>query len=101
MIFDYLVVPRTRGEYTIPAVSLVYYDTASGAYKTIKTQPITVKVEKGNGNSLSVNDYSDIQNSDIRHIKSGEATYTDVENLYFGSLGYWLTIVLLIGGFVT
>lgn len=101
MIFDYLVVPRTRGEYTIPAVSLVYYDTASGAYKTIKTQPITVKVEKGDGNSLSVNDYSDIQNSDIRPIKSGEATYTDVENLYFGSFGYWLTIVLLVGGFVT
>ena len=44
MIFDYLVVPRNRGQYTIPAVSLVYYDTASNTYKTIKTPP---KCRKG------------------------------------------------------
>lgn len=100
MIFDYLVVPRNRGEYTIPAVSLVYYDTASNTYKTIKTQPITVNVEKGDGNSSSVSDYSDEQNTDIRPIKEGKASYMDENNLYYGSMGYWLAVVLLIGVFV-
>ena len=40
MIYDYLVVPRNRGDYTIPAVSLTYYDTSTNSYKTIKTQPL-------------------------------------------------------------
>lgn len=57
MIYDYLVVPRNRGDYTIPAVSLTYYDTSTNSYKTIKTQPLQVKIEKGDGNKTTVDDF--------------------------------------------
>lgn len=91
MIYDYLVVPRNQGEYTIPAVSLVYYDTATESYRTIKTQPINVKVEKGDGRSSSVSDYSDIKNSDILPLKEGK-DYDVVGDMMFGSVSYWMTL---------
>lgn len=94
MIFDYLVVPRNRGEYVIPAVSLVYYDTSSESYKTIKTQPLTVKVEKGDGKGTSVSDYSDAQPTDIKSIKEGPAEYFNGDEMFFGSIGYILAIFI-------
>ena len=101
MIFDYLVVPRNRGEYTIPAIPLVYYDTSTESYKTIKTQPLTVKVEKGDGHSSSVADYSEDQPTDIRPIKDGDADFADASNIFFGSFGYWLVLILSFVVFMT
>ena len=94
MIFDYLVVPRNQGEYTIPAVSLVYYDTSVEAYKTIKTQPLTIKVEKGDGQNTSVADYSDAKDTDIKSIKEGAVEYVDTQNIFFASIRYWATILV-------
>ena len=96
MIYDFLVVPRTQGQYTIPSVSLVYYDTTSESYKTIKTSPITVNVEKGDGQHSSVSDYSDEQNSDIKPIKMGTVEYTDTADLFFGSFAYWSVLALML-----
>ena len=53
MIYDFLAVPRNQGQYTIPAIEFTYYDTSSSRYKTIKTQPFTIKVDKGDGSSNS------------------------------------------------
>ena len=100
MIYDYLVVPRNRGEYTIPPVTLVYYDTSAEAYRTIKTQPVKVTVEKGDGKNTSVSDYSDVPNTDIRPIKEGAADYVDANSTFFGSVGYWLALVLPFVAFV-
>ncbi len=94
MIFDYLVVPRNRGEYTIPAVSLVYYDTTTESYKTIKTQPVTVQVEKGDGKATSVSDYSETTATDIKSIKEGAADYTDSSESFFGSMGYLASLIV-------
>ena len=100
MVFDYLVVPRNQGEYTIPAVSLVYYDTQAEAYKTIKTQPLTIKVEKGDGQRSSVADYSDAKDTDIKSIKEGAAEYVDTKNIFFASISYWATILVSLLVFV-
>lgn len=92
MIFDYLVVPRNRGNYTIPSVSLVYYDTSSNSYKTIKTQPLNVVVDKGDGKKSTVDDYSDVAPSDIKPIKEGKTTTAMSD--YFGSTANWLGYIL-------
>lgn len=94
VIYDYLVVPRNRGEYTIPEVALVYYDTSSSMYKTIKTQPVKVIVEKGDGNGSSVNDYSDENSSDIKSIKKGRYSIYKENDLFFGSLSYWICYIV-------
>ena len=93
MIYDYLVVPRNRGDYTIPAVSLTYYDTSTNSYKTIKTHPLQVKIEKGDGNKTTVDDFSD-QPKDIKPIKTSDEDVVGVYTSFVGSGSYWLWLVL-------
>lgn len=88
MVYDYLAVPRNQGEYTIPSVSLTYYDTASNTYKTVKTQPLTVHVGKGDGKSGDVLDYSQTRRDDILPIKKGNVTLVDTTDIFFGSFAY-------------
>lgn len=93
MIYDYLVVPRNRGDYTIPAVSLTYHDTSTNSYMTIKTQPLQVKIEKGDGNKTTVDDFSD-QPKDIKPIKTSDEDVVGVYTSFVGSGSYWLWLVL-------
>ena len=93
MIYDYLVVPRNRGDYTVPAVSLTYYDTSTNSYKTIKTQPLQVKIEKGDGNKTTVDDFSD-QPKDIKPIKTSDEDVVGVYTSFVGSGSYWLWLIL-------
>lgn len=94
MVYDFLVVPRNQGNYTIPAVSLTYYDTSSNMYKTVKTAPLTIKVEPGDGKGTSVTDYSAVQQTDIKPIKQGGYETIDTEKLFFGSTSFLLWLLL-------
>lgn len=94
MVYDFLVVPRNQGNYTIPAVSLTYYDTSSNMYKTVKTAPLTIKVEPGDGKGTSVTDYSAVQQTDIKPIKHGGYDTIDTEKLFFGSTSFLLWLLL-------
>ena len=94
MVYDFLVVPRNQGNYTIPAVSLTYYDTSSNLYKTVKTAPLTIQVEPGDGKGTSVTDYSAVQQTDIKPIKQGGYDTIDTEKLFFGSTSFLLWILL-------
>lgn len=101
MIYDFLVVPRNQGRYTIPAVSLTYYDTSNNQYKTIKTAPLSINVEPGDGKGTSVTDYSDVQQTDIKPIKQGNFDTIDTENLFFGSMSFLIWLLLPFVLFVT
>lgn len=91
MIYDFLAVPRNQGKYTIPAVEFTYFDTASKSYKTIKTKPFDITVEKGDGNVES-EDFMDIKNQDIHQIKTGDTKVVAPDAFFFGSLKYLLII---------
>lgn len=41
---DVVLVPTKPGTYTLGAVKFTYFDTASGTYKTITTEPVTLTV---------------------------------------------------------
>lgn len=99
MIYDFLAVPRHQGKFEIPAVEFTYYDTNTNGYKTIKTKPQIVNVAKGSGVS-SVSDYTgdddqSLLNKDIRNIKTGKSDVHDINDFFFGSVGYWISLVLL------
>lgn len=98
LIFDYVIVPRKEGKYTIPATSFVYYDVESGTYKTLTTTPQAITVLKGDGNT-SVSDFSgEDATSDIRGLMPGETTLKNPDDHFFGSWAYfvWLIIPVLI-----
>lgn len=99
MIYDFLFVPRNQGTYTIPAVSFTYYDTGLNAYKTIKTQPFKLVVDKGDGNSTS-SDYDAQKDNDIHDIMSGKCEQRQVGNFFFGSTSWWISLLLPMIAFI-
>lgn len=99
-VFEYLAIPRHAGDFTIPAVEFTYFDTNSKSYKTLKTKEYKIHVEKGNGNSEQiVSDFTSKENvkvlaSDIRYIKTKDASFQDEDNMLFGSTRYILMYVV-------
>lgn len=96
MVYDYLVVPHRKGSYTLPAVSFVYYDTATNAYRTIHSQALTVKVVKGDGSSSDTEDYNALQGVDIRGLKLGDTATNEMSGVFFGTPLYWALLSLLL-----
>lgn len=99
MIYDILVVPRHQGKYEIPPVEFTYFDTSENAYKTIKSESFTLDVAKGSG-AGAVNDFSgqtDLQEltKDIRYIKTGDTRQHSLDDFFFGSTGYWISLSVL------
>ena len=99
MVYDFLAVPRNQGSYTIPSVELTYYDTSKNAYKTIKTQPFKVEVEKGDGTAAESDDVA-CQEKDIHTIKLGKAEQHKADEMFFGSFGYWISLLMPLIAFV-
>jgi tetratricopeptide (TPR) repeat protein len=104
MIYDVLIVPRHQGKYEIPPVELTYFDTSENAYKTIKSEGFTLDVAKGSG-AASVSDFSgqDLQelSKDIRYIKLGDTRQRALDDFFFGSTAYWISLVVLALIFIT
>ncbi len=53
---EYLAIPRSAGEYTIPAVKFSYFDIDEKTYKTLTTPEYTIHVKRGAGESSAVSD---------------------------------------------
>ncbi len=94
MIYDYLAVPRNQGNFTIPPVEFTYFDTSSRSYKTIKTQPLNITVEKGDGTSDS-EEFFDVKNQDIHQIKTGDTKVVAPDAFFFGSIKYLMIIGII------
>ena len=99
MVYDFLAVPRNQGSYTIPSVELTYYDTSKNAYKTIKTQPFKLEVEKGDGSTGESEDFAS-QDKDIHTIKLGKVEQHKADEMFFGSFGYWVSLLMPLIAFV-
>jgi tetratricopeptide (TPR) repeat protein len=104
MVYDLLIGPRHQGQYEIPPVEFTYFDTAENAYKTVKSESFTLDVAKGSG-AGAVNDFSgqDLQelNKDIRYIKTGSTNQHSLNDFFFGSSAYWISLCLLAVVFVS
>lgn len=104
MVYDILAVPRHQGKYEVPPVKFTYYDVAAKAYKTIQSQGFTVNVAKGEGGSSDVADFSGNSDSapkDIKGIKSGDVTLHKMDDIFFASNSYWISLVILLVVFLS
>ena len=100
MVYDYLVVPRNQGTYTIPAVDFIYYDTSTGKYETLKTNPITLKVLKGDEKN-HMDDFSSENDNDIHRLKTGNVSLSKRGNSFFGSMEYFALLLVPLLAFIT
>ncbi len=104
IIYDFLAVPRHQGTFEIPAVEYTYFDTRSNQYKTVRTEPFTLHVAKGEGGTATAySGQEDIKqlNSDIHYIKTGDTRQHAVDDFFFGSTRYWVALCVLFLGFVS
>lgn len=98
-VYEYVVTPRTAGEYTLPAAQFTYFDTAIDSYKTLESKAFTIQVEKGaaapasSGNVYVVKEEGKLLANDIRYIKLGDDDVLDGK--FYGSIFYWVLYVVL------
>lgn len=107
---EYLAIPRSAGEYTIPAVNFSYFDIEDKTYRTLSTPEYTIHVKRGNstngangdngeGQVISYTHKEDIKQlgTDIRYIDvKSSAISRQPSTLRIQHVWLWYVIPLLI-----
>lgn len=97
-VFDYVLIPRMGGEYTIPSFKFSYFDPASQSYKNLTTQPHTISVASApNGqkiNSIVATPNDKLINSDINYIKTSDYKLKIKKDFFVGSFLFWCLILI-------
>lgn len=106
--YEWVLIPRTKGKYTIPAYNFTYFDPQSGQYVTRRVEAQTIDVEKGDAHSTAVavgKDDVRLLNSDINYIHPTGRLHK-VRHEEHAGWGFWavaaaivlLTAAILVGG---
>ncbi|MGQ1947162.1 BatD family protein [Geofilum sp. OHC36d9] len=110
-IVETLIIPRHSGTFEIPGINYTIFNPKTGHYKTLKSKPISLNIERGEGEEnagitaaspgRSVN-REDVKflGKDIRYIKTNDIDLRPVNTFLFGSttfvLGYVIPLLLFI-----
>lgn len=105
IVYDFLAVPRHQGIFEIPAIEYTYFDTKANTYKTLHTEPFTLKVAKGDGQTtvssfVGQEDVKELAN-DIRYIHKGDTVQHGVDEFFFGSTAYAVSLGVLLLIFIS
>ncbi|TLX78291.1 protein BatD [Labilibacter sediminis] len=102
--FEYLIIPRYAGNFTIDPLKFTYFNPKTGSFKIITSQPIEIEVERGEGDeSVSGGTYipgsvnrEDVKfvGKDIRYIKTGKSHLKPKGTFLFGSTLFYLAYIV-------
>lgn len=102
--FQYIIIPRVEGNYSIPALNFTYFDPESGEYKTVTTQSYELKIEKGKNDNKFMEQMSErekYRNMSITDVFVSKNKKDGVLIPVFSSFGLYISIfVLLLALFV-
>ncbi len=82
-IWEYVMVPRTVGEHTIPPIRYTFFDPRQNKYRTLKSAPVTVLARPGES-FLAARETGEghgplmVRGQDIHHIKTLKGSYPAV-----------------------
>jgi hypothetical protein len=106
--YEYLIIPRSTGDFRIPPVQFSFFDPLQAAYRTISSGEFNLLVERGDDGGSAVAGYERedlrIVGSDIRFIKTTGVVLNRISDDPFGSLSFYLWYImplLLFIGFIT
>ena len=97
--FEYLIIPRRGGEFSIESVPFSYFDPAKEKYITLQTSKYHLHIsngsaEKDNNNISGISrEEVEMLGNDIRYIKTGYNLLSSQENILFGGNTVWLLII--------
>ena len=104
---EYMAIPRYAGDFEIPAIAFSYFDTKSGAYKTLTSGPYKLHVEQGQGggNAPVVSNFSNKESvkylgKDIRYLKVNPIRFVPRDEMFFGSLAFYMCYIIPVVLFV-
>lgn len=98
--FDYLLIPRNQGNFTIKPIKFTYFDLNKGKYVTLTSPEYNIKVDKGDGKTsattLTTVNKEDIKyiGSDIEHIKTKPNKLKPEGQFFFLSKLYFTLLVI-------
>lgn len=101
--YEWVLIPRSQGRYTIPALKVVYFDPANGQYVTRTIAAQTIEVEKGDArNQAHMGSKDDVKllNSDINYIHPAGKLHP-AKSVDHAGWPFWLAaaiVVLLTAG---
>ncbi len=90
--FQYLVIPRHEGEYTVGPIAFSYFDPGSNTYRQLTSEAITFTIAKGEGGTTAAATpgRTDVKqlDRDIRYIRMGDLELEPLDSHLFGSWAY-------------
>lgn len=104
--FEYLMIPRYAGKFTIPSFEFSYFDVKSGKYVSQNSDDFELNIEKGNEdeNSTIVSNFAkeDVKfiGKDIRFIKTDKFDLQNIGSYIYGSTMYVLSFPTLFLAFL-
>jgi len=106
--FEYVVIPRSNGEFEIPAFEFSYFDIQKQSYVTLKSAPVTLQIEKDpTGASQPVTTGPLVTGRKVEHlgndiifIKTAPVTLKPAGYVFFGSGSFWIIFAVMLVLFV-
>lgn len=98
--FEYLLIPRSPGDFTIPAHAWSYFDPSKKQYVSLNSESYNVHVDKGEGYNASSNNYGvnkedvEMLAKDIRYINKREPAFSKGGSPFFGTPAFYLLFIL-------
>ena len=66
--FDYILIPRHYGDFTIPALTYSFFNTSSGKYETLSTGEYRFYARRGTETASGITVYGTLSREDVRYV---------------------------------
>jgi hypothetical protein len=97
--FEYIMIPRTAGEFIIPPFIFTYFDPSQQTYITRQTPEFIIQVTDEAGLAGEPSDMPNredvrLLDTDIRFIKTSPISFVPAGQMFYKSTLFWLLIVM-------
>ncbi len=99
--YEYLIIPRNQGDYTIPPVSFSFFNPKLERYQTLSSDTFFVKVGKGTAQNFTGVSSSNVNRDeikylgkDIHYIMKANTDLHSINEKYFNSLAHILYLLI-------
>lgn len=99
--FDYVFIPRSAGQYTIPSAELSYFNPKTHKYETLQTKEFVINVKQAkqqaqSGDVITTYSKEDVKfiGKDIRYIKTQRTQLYEKGKYFFGSIEYYFSLIV-------
>jgi hypothetical protein len=66
--FEFLLIPRHYGDFTIPAITYSYFNTSSGKYEKLTTAEFHFYARKGGDQNTGITVYGGVSKEDVKYL---------------------------------